>query len=187
MKLNLGCCDSHVAGYVNVDRCPPADQIVDLAAPADVLETLKCINDDAVFASDLAATYALLSLHPSNPLRYAPWPWEDNSVDAIRAHDVIEHLPSPLHTMNEIWRVLKPGARIEIVVPTTEGRGADQDPTHISRWNRNSFLYYTAGIGERERFGSHYGSIARFKVIEEDEREFPGRVWKLKIVLEAVK
>ena len=27
--------------------------------------------------------------------------------------------------------------------PSTDGRGAFQDPTHVSFWNSNSFWYYT--------------------------------------------
>ena len=30
-----------------------------------------------------------------------------------------------------------------IEVPSTDGRGAFQDPTHVSFWNSNSFWYYT--------------------------------------------
>jgi SAM-dependent methyltransferase len=30
LRLNLGCCDDHRAGYVNVDCAPPADRIADL-------------------------------------------------------------------------------------------------------------------------------------------------------------
>lgn len=33
MKLNLGCSDRRIEGYVGVDIAPPADQIVDLAGP----------------------------------------------------------------------------------------------------------------------------------------------------------
>ncbi len=77
-----------------------------------------------------------------------PWPWDDNSVDYITAHDIVEHLKNPIHVMNEAWRVLKPGAAIEIYVPSTDGRGAFQDPTHVSFWNENSFAYYSrAGLG----------------------------------------
>jgi SAM-dependent methyltransferase len=116
-----------------------------------------------------------------------PWPWEDSSIDEIRAYDIIEHLPNKQHTMNEAWRVLRPGGRFDIDVPTTDGRGAWQDPTHVSYWNRNSFLYYTAGDAHRERFGRHYGVHARFKVVAEDHTRYPDQVVKLKIVLEAVK
>ena len=40
-------------------------------------------------------------------------------------------------------RVLAPGGWAFIEVPSTDGRGAFQDPTHVSYWNENSFLYYT--------------------------------------------
>ena len=30
MRINLGCCDDIRPGYLNVDVCPPCDQIVDL-------------------------------------------------------------------------------------------------------------------------------------------------------------
>lgn len=71
------------------------------------------------------------------------WEFEDDSVGVIRAVDAIEHLRSPIHTMNEAWRVLQHGGFFLIEVPSTDGRGAFQDPTHISFWNSNSFWYYT--------------------------------------------
>ena len=71
------------------------------------------------------------------------WPFEDNSVGVLRASHLIEHLCSPIHTMNEAWRVLVPGGWFLIDVPSTDGRGAFQDPTHVSFWNQNSFWYYT--------------------------------------------
>jgi len=33
MRLNLGCCDRHEVGFVNVDLYPPADLIHDLSTP----------------------------------------------------------------------------------------------------------------------------------------------------------
>lgn len=72
----------------------------------------------------------------------ARWPLEDDTVAVIRAYDVFEHLRDPLHVMRECYRVLKPGGWIIGQVPSTDGRGAFQDPTHVSFWNENSFLYY---------------------------------------------
>lgn len=72
-----------------------------------------------------------------------PWPWDDSSVDYIRAYDILEHLHNPVHSMNEAWRVLSHGGILEVLVPSTDGRGAFQDPTHVSFWNQNSFLYYS--------------------------------------------
>ena len=69
----------------------------------------------------------------------------DNSVGCIRAHDFLEHIPPhrvvPL--MNDIYRVLAPGGWLLSKTPSTDGRGAFQDPTHVSFWNENSFWYYT--------------------------------------------
>jgi glycosyltransferase involved in cell wall biosynthesis len=71
------------------------------------------------------------------------WPFENSSVGVIRASNVLEHLVDPIHAMNEIFRVLAPGGWAFISVPSTDGRGAFQDPTHVSYWNSNSFWYYT--------------------------------------------
>jgi O-antigen biosynthesis protein len=71
------------------------------------------------------------------------WPFEDNSVGCVRAFDVFEHLKNPIHTIMELYRVLAPGGYALIQVPSTDGRGAFQDPTHVSFWNENSFAYYT--------------------------------------------
>jgi SAM-dependent methyltransferase len=71
------------------------------------------------------------------------WPFDDSSVGIIRAMDVFEHLRDSIHTMQEVSRVLAPGGYLICQVPSTDGRGAFQDPTHVSYWNENSFLYYT--------------------------------------------
>lgn len=117
------------------------------------------------------------------------WPWPDGSVEKVIAHDVIEHLPDAIHTMNELWRVLAYKGTADIIVPTTEGPGAFQDPTHRSFWNRRSFLYYEAGNIYCERFHGKYQDfegrpkVARFTVLSErTERTVDGP--KLRIVLE---
>ncbi len=70
-------------------------------------------------------------------------PLPDNSVGILRAHDAIEHLKDPQKTMAEAWRVLADGGMFAIMVPSTDGRGAFQDPSHVSFWNQNSFWYWT--------------------------------------------
>lgn len=115
------------------------------------------------------------------------WPWPDSSVDEIRAHDIIEHLPDKIHTMNEAWRVLKPGGVLDIEVPTTDGRGAFQDPTHVSFWNRNGFFYFEHGNPHLIRFAATYGIRCAFRIVSDHERMLADRVSKLHIVLRAVK
>jgi predicted SAM-dependent methyltransferase len=156
VKLNLGCSDQLLEGYVNVDQFIP----------------WNLGGNDTFQRLDLSIT---------------PWDWGTSTIAEIRAHDIIEHLPDKIATMNECWRVLEPGGLLDIFVPTTEGRGAWQDPTHVSYWNRNSFLYYTDGVPERERFKDAYGIVARFQVVSDEEKLYPGNVTKLRIILMAVK
>jgi hypothetical protein len=66
--------------------------------------------------------------------------------------------------MSEIHRVLVPGGYCFIHVPSTDGRGAWQDPTHVSYWNQNSFFYYT-----RQQQAKYIdNSSIRFKTITLD-------------------
>ena len=116
-----------------------------------------------------------------------PWPWKDSSVDRIRAFDIIEHLPNKVFTMNEAFRVLKDGGLFEIMVPTTDGRGAHQDPTHVSYWNRNSFFYFEHGNPHLTRFRNGNGVQCAFQIISSDERDAGDGVVKLHIRLAAVK
>jgi glycosyltransferase involved in cell wall biosynthesis len=70
-------------------------------------------------------------------------PLPDNSVGVINASHIIEHLNDKHKIMAEIYRVLADDGWVFIQVPSTDGRGAFQDPTHVSYWNENCFWYYT--------------------------------------------
>ena len=113
------------------------------------------------------------------------FPFADNSVDLLRGHDVIEHLPDRIHTMNEIWRVCKPNAIIDLRVPSTDGRGAFQDPTHVSFWNINSFKYYCYEFPAYLQLCKSYGFKGCFSLLdirEENTEDCVIHVWvKLKV------
>lgn len=122
-----------------------------------------------------------------------PWPWEESSVDEVRAHDVFEHMPDKRHSMNELWRVLKPGGKATIEVPSAaKGAGAFQDPTHVSYWTANDFEYYQKGNYARERFrgSDYYGVRCDFKIVSLEQTRYQGKwdeVWKISVELEALK
>jgi SAM-dependent methyltransferase len=148
LKLNLGCCDSLIDGFVNVDV---------LAGPGVTVADLR-----------------------------ERWPWPDDAAAYVVAAHVIEHLPDKVFTMNELWRVLKNHGLALIAVPTTDGTGAWQDPTHVSYWNQRSFLYYETGSPYREQFARHYGINAAFRTVwQQLDRTADGT--QLTILLEAVK
>lgn len=92
------------------------------------------------------------------------FPFDDNSVDVVRAYDAIEHLKDRIHTMNEIWRICKPNAIVEISVPSTDGRGAFQDPTHVSFWNIHSFMYYSVNHPLYYNLCKRYGFCGGFAI-----------------------
>lgn len=122
-----------------------------------------------------------------------PWPWEDSSIDEVLAFDIFEHLPNKVQTMNELWRILKPGGRATIKVPTTRGVGAVCDHTHVSQWCAGTFEYFEKGNFARERFrgSSYYGVKADFKIISMEQSSYSNKfgeeVWHATAVLEAVK
>ena len=72
-------------------------------------------------------------------------PYHDNSINEVRAFDFLEHIPlgKTIKAIEDIYRVLKPGGFFEHFTPSTDGRGAFQDPTHLSFWNINTWIHYT--------------------------------------------
>jgi len=71
------------------------------------------------------------------------WPLADNSVGVLEAYHIINQIEDKVFTMSEIYRVLDDKAWAFLEIPSTDGRGAFQDPRHKSYWNENSFWYWT--------------------------------------------
>ena len=88
-------------------------------------------------ASKYCVHASVLDLNKTTTL---PWRFK---ADCIVFADILEHLHDKTKIMGEIHRVLAHGGWAFIEIPSTDGRGAFQDPTHVSYWNENSFLYYT--------------------------------------------
>lgn len=115
------------------------------------------------------------------------FPFGDSSVDELRAYDVIEHLVDRIHTMNEIWRISKPGATIDIRVPSSDGRGAFQDPTHVSFWNINSFKYYCSEFPAYLNLCQQYGFKGAFRLTALSHEESGEGVIHVRAKLEVIK
>ena len=60
------------------------------------------------------------------------WKWDDNSVDEVYSSHFLEHLTAPerIHFANELYRVLKPGGKAEIITPHWAASRAYGDLTH---------------------------------------------------------
>jgi SAM-dependent methyltransferase len=60
------------------------------------------------------------------------WPWPTSSVDFVNCSHMFEHIPRQqrIHFCNELWRVLKPGAKAEISTPYWCNHRAFGDMAH---------------------------------------------------------
>ena len=125
LKLNLGCGYRKTEGYIDIDNRKEVEP--DLIC--DVIPHMTNIQTSGL----------------PKQVKKGGLPYPDNTVDVIRAYDFLEHVPigSVIPVMEEIYRVLKPNGIFESFTPSTDGRGAFQDPTHVSFWNRNSWSYYS--------------------------------------------
>ena len=68
-------------------------------------------------------------------LEHFPWPWADDSVDAVLLKHVLEHLGADSRTylriIQELWRVCRHGAELTITVPHPRHDHFLNDPTHV--------------------------------------------------------
>lgn len=112
-------------------------------------------------------------------------PYDDNSVDMVRADDFLEHIPigKTVQVITEIWRVLKPGGTFESCTPDAEnGQGAFQDPNHVSFWVENSWLYFSDPATR-----ALYGTVADFEIESIRRIETGNRVFHLHVIAKARK
>jgi predicted SAM-dependent methyltransferase len=99
-----------------------------------------------------------------------PWPFVTQSIEEIRAIDLLEHLPS--HTQDlrpgvvafieECWRLLIPHGHLFIQSPGDQAAFAWTDPTHVRTFTAESMDFFDPDTP----FGSSTGfySECHFKV-----------------------
>jgi SAM-dependent methyltransferase len=90
-------------------------------------------------------------------------PFKDSSLDAVYANHVLEHLNDFLGTMNEIYRVCKPGALVFVKVPHAASTFVTwKDPTHQRGLFVATFAYFDDTYFDGAAFS--YYSPARFRI-----------------------
>ncbi len=83
-----------------------------------------------------------------------------NSVGFVCADDVIQSYSNKNEIISEIHRILVPNGMFKCIVPSTDGRGAFQDPSHLSYWNENSFWYYMWGREQKKFLNPLYKNVS---------------------------
>ncbi|MEW5718245.1 MAG: class I SAM-dependent methyltransferase [Chloroflexota bacterium] len=77
-------------------------------------------------------------------LNQYPWPLPDNEFDRIVCNHIVEHVTDFVRFVEELHRVARPGARVEIVTPHFSNRFGYTDPTHLRHLSFFSFDYFVA-------------------------------------------
>jgi hypothetical protein len=106
--------------------------------------------------------YGDKAIHKMDLFRF-PWNFKDNSVDEIHASHLLEHVPAReveerdlvsaagksflgqdmlFAFMDECYRIMKPDAWMNVVVPSGRSNRAFWDPTHRRFFMQETFLYF---------------------------------------------
>lgn len=83
----------------------------------------------------------------------APLPFPDETFDIVCADQVLEHVHDLDRLLEEIARIMKPGAKFQASVPYAGSLRAFQDPTHVRFFTLKTFEYF---IKEGSRVGGWY-------------------------------
>ena len=94
-------------------------------------------------------------------------PFKDNEFDYILIDNVLEHVEDIFKLIDEMWRISKPNAIIEIFTPHFTGIYAGKHLAHKHQFGIGSFDIYKEVSGLDKGFqGERYGK-ARFKILKQ--------------------
>ena len=108
----------------------------------------------------LALPHTDIQADLNEPLSEIP----DNSVSEIYTRHTLEHVSRLLELMAELYRVTKPGGRIEIIVPHFSNPYYYSDPTHVRFFGLYSFFYFCDEEDQPRRKVPSFYLPERFRV-----------------------
>lgn len=97
-----------------------------------------------------------------------PYPFADSEFDRIICREVLEHVNAFVPAVEEIWRIGKPGARVEVSGPFMSSVNYFSDPTHRRAFTSRSFDYFIEGTRALNYRYSH----ARFRLLSVEYDKF---------------
>lgn len=94
-----------------------------------------------------------------------PWPFANNKFSEVLCSHVLEHVDNFNKAINEIWRISKPGAIINIYVPYYVGLTYASDPSHKRVFTYRSMDHYAINPYYLKE-GQNLGTKAKFKILK---------------------
>lgn len=137
--------------YVIIQKMPKTKKI---KLPSPLKLDIACGQNKApdFFGIDIAKADGVDMVYD---LEKFPWPIPKESVDMAVCNHYVEHTKDIIKFMEEVYRILKPGAQIIIRAPYYNSVRAWQDPTHTRVISEATFLYYNKGWREQNKL-DHY-------------------------------
>ena len=115
--LHLGSGKHFIQGYLNVD----------------ILERVK---------PDIVLDITKVEFGKEYDTRFGPIQLREGMFKRIVTNDCLEHIQDLVTAMKNCRDLLETGGTMHISVPYWLSLGADQDPTHVRRFNEMSWVYY---------------------------------------------
>jgi SAM-dependent methyltransferase len=95
-------------------------------------------------------------------------PFDDNTIDEVRAHSILEHIgPGFFHLIKELYRVCKDGALIDIIVPHPHHEVFYGDLSHVRPITVQSLRHLSKTICNFEK-ESHTGWSGHANILDVD-------------------
>lgn len=88
-------------------------------------------------------------------------PFEDNSVEGIYSNFFFEHVGNIIFLFQEVYRVCRHGAVVELKVPYYQSVTQYKDPTHKAMVMPEMIPYFSSNMW----YGSDYGINTNFKLL----------------------
>jgi SAM-dependent methyltransferase len=157
MKIHFGAFNCPVEGWTNTDITPHI-YIARVPGLAWFLHTIGKMPADRYQDHQTGAFKKLTYLNVGKP-----WPYSDETIDAVFSSHVLEHLPirAARTCISNAYRVLKKGGILRIVVPDLDKCIADYSAPKSYEWAFDVFEANQVAEKNMHHFMYNEASLAR--------------------------
>lgn len=114
-------------------------------------------------------------------------PFPTSSIDQLSAHNSLQFAQNPIAIMNELWRVSKHDARVDMVIAASDGTNALQESNANSFWSLSSIKHYCVQYPAFLRFSRDCGFRGFFRLERVENVIRPNGEARWHVLLQAVK